>query len=259
MYLHHIDRPETQVSRPPAGLGLDGRSLRPEDLTIGTLTRELNLSNRPPWILRKMMSALEAKRIEKRLGWSRPWNKQGMTIFRSHAVRWREDAALRGRAQAAWAEAAGRVPAPYAAFASGLLEDPGLMAFAFYHNRSGEDGEYEGFTLSLGRRCREDRSKRDRLDFVLEDLRIGGVVDGAADGARIYVNPWEMYRSGEFHVERIAPGSGAGVQSARLYRTGVECYRQWKDEPSRQWEHWSARYIDYFGPRGFIPPGTSFD
>ena len=35
-------------------------------------------------------------------------------------------------------------------------------------------------------------------------------------------------------------------------------YHSWKGEEARQWSHGSARSIDSFGPRSFIPVGRSF-
>lgn len=249
---------DTVVPENQAPLDLDGQSIKPEDLSMGTLTRELNLRRRPAWILRKLMSALESKRIEKRLGWSRPWNKKGMMVFRSHTVRCGKDTEFLGMAAAALSAARGGLPEPYRDFAAELLADPALMAFVFYHNRSDGSEEYEGFTLSLGRRFPEDKTKRDRLDIVLEDRRSGGRVDGTVDRARIFTNPWLRYREGD-HQETDMPLAGGDQDPFQsLYRAGVAGYLAWKDDPERQWEHWSARYIDYFGSRSFIPLGSSF-
>ena len=54
----------------------------------------------------------------------------------------------------------------------------------------------------------------------------------------------------------FTPEERGFVQSS--YRQCVDHYNQWKTEEGRQWSHWSVRYIDYFGPRGFIPQGSSF-
>src|SRR5947207_672097 len=59
-------------------------------------------------------------------------------------------------------------------------------------------------------------------------------IHGVADLVRIFVNPWDQCRE------------------------GVTSYLEWKDHPQRQREHWSVRYIGYFGFRTFIPRGTSF-
>lgn len=249
---------ETLAPEARETLALDAGSLDPGALTLETLVREISLRRRPAWILRMLMSALETGRMERKLGWSRPWNKQGMTIFRSHAVRAASDVALLGHARSVLETVRPGLPETYAAFVRDLLADPGLMAFLFYHNRVAVEGEYEGFTLSFGRRCREDRSKRDRLDFVLEDLRVGGAVDGVPDRFRLYVNPWDRYREGDCHVSDARLEEGGGLLLQGLYREGVACYRDWKDDPRRQWTHWSVRYIDYFGARSFIPRGTSF-
>jgi hypothetical protein len=244
----------------PETLCLDDRSIRPEELSMGTLTRELSLQQKPSWLLRKLMNALEHKRQAKGMGWSRPWNKTGLNVFRTHV----QDAA----ADADYFEPLLPVLRHFVASESGssqafveeLLADPKRMVFTFYHNHDDASGQFEGLTISIGRRCAEDRTKRDRLDIILEDRRVDGRVDGLVDRLRIYVCPWNEYKNGRKHLlVETAELQGEGrALTQELFRTSVKKYHQWKTEESRQWTHWSARYIDYFGSRSFIPTGTSF-
>lgn len=225
-------------------------------LSSGTLIREINLRRRPNAILRMLMSALEAQRMAKKTGWSRPWNKYGLNIFRSHIHSAEQDAALLGSVYDLVAGIAG-LPGPYREFIESLRADPARMAFTFYHNhRLGED-RYEGLTLSLGRKASTDKTKRDRLDLILEDQCIDGKVDGRVDRVSLYLNPWDLYSEGAW-LTRVWTGTEAPEGAQALYAACLAKYRDWKDDPARQWQHWSIRYIEYFGPRTFVPLETSF-
>ena len=34
-----------------------------------------------------------------------------------------------------------------------------------------------------------------------------------------------------------------------LFLEGSRLYSAWRDETDRYWQHWTQRYINYFGPR----------
>jgi hypothetical protein len=223
---------------------------------MGALTRELNLQNRPNWLLRKFMGALESKRMEKKLGWSRPWNKYGLTIFRSHTFDAAKDEKFLTQVERVLVECLPELPPEYSEFISSVFRDPQRMAFTFYHNNRIADREYEGLTLSLGRKVPEDKTKRDRLDVILEDLRVNGSVDGRIDRVRFILNPWNRFQKDEMFLKEWKEAPPEPCQN--LYAEAIRHYHEWKEMPSRQWEHWSIRYIDYFGSRGFIPKGSSF-
>jgi hypothetical protein len=242
-------------------LVLDESSIRPEALSLSALMRELTLQHKPSWLLVKLMNALEKKRQARGLGWSRAWNKYGLTVFRTHVQRLDEDADYFHPLLPVLNHFLADTSTRYRNFVSDLLNDPERMAFTFYHNNSTESGtQYEGLTLSLGRRVAADRTKRDRLDIVIEDKREGGRVDGAVDRLRIYVCPWETYQEGRtFHLaERTGLNPEEFALAQVLYESCIAKYHEWKADESRQWSHWSVRYIDYFGPRSFIPQGSAF-
>lgn len=225
-----------------------------------TLMREIGLHERPNWFLRLLMNALEKKRQAKGMGWSRPWNKTGLNIFRTHTTNLREDADHFAPVSGFVDRFLPAVPDEYATFVQELLADPECMTFVFYHNHDHESGQYEGLTLSFGRRHAEDRTKRDRFDIVLEDRREDGRVDGEVDKFRCYICPWDRFQNGrEFHLLQREHFDTDETDVVRdLYHSAVRHYHQWKGEEDRQWSHWSQQYIDYFGPRDFIPVGTSF-
>jgi hypothetical protein len=151
-------------------------------------------------------------------------------------------------------------PEKYQAFASELLADPSLMLFTFYHNHDSGTAQHEGLTLSFGRKVAADPSKRDRLDLILEDRRVNGRVDGRLDRVRLYICPWSEYQHDKAHFafELSDPAADLMPAAQSLYESCVRHYHNWKGDETRQWSHWSARYIDYFGPRSFIPVGSSF-
>lgn len=242
-------------------LHLDALSLRPEELSMPALVRELNLQKKPARLLVKLMNALEQKRQRKGLGWSRAWNKYGLTVFRTHTQRVNEDEDYFAPVITLLNLFLRNAPPMYREFVADLLCDPARMAFTFYHNHSADDArQYEGVTISIGRRVVGDPTKRDRLDVILEDERVDGAVDGQVDRVRIYVCPWATYGEDRaFHLcDRRSFGPAEDELVQACYRSCVKHYNHWKSDESRQWSHWSVRYIDYFGARDFIPSGSSF-
>lgn len=225
------------------------------------LMRELNLQRKPSWLLIQLMNVLESRRQARGLGWSRPWNKEGMCIFRTHLHHATRDGDYFRPLRSVMDMVASEMPANFRGFASELLGDPQNMAFTFYHNHTtGNGSQFEGLTLSLGRRLAADPRVRDRLDVILEDSRCDGAVDGEVDRMRIYACPWSHYGPDRkfFHLEKSRDPSLKWRTVQRLYASCVEHYHLWKEDESRQWSHWSSRYIHYFGPREFIPRGSSF-
>ena len=242
-----------------SSLPLDELSVDPKQISINTLYREINLQKRPLSVLCKLMSALEAKRMTRKLGWSRPWNKYGLTVFRSHFINQEGDGEYLSYVRSVFRKLLPELPTHYDEFVDSLFEDPKLMGFTFYHNNEFDGQQFEGLTISLGRKVPEDPTKRDRLDLILEDRRVDGVVDGRVDRIRIYVNPWELFQRDEhFLLELMDPGEPEAAIAQEVYDRSIALYREWKDLQARQWQHWSNRYIEYFGARSFIPRGTAF-
>lgn len=241
-------------------LNLDQQSIQPKNLSMQALKRELDLQNKPSWILRKLMNALEAKRMKKKLGWSRPWNKYGVSIFRSHILHIRKDNDYINNALDLALQLIGEVDSHYKTFIESFYQDPKRMAFVFYHNHEDQDGnQYEGLTISIGRKVPDDKTKRDRLDIVLEDLRVDGSVDGQLDRIRVYVNPWQQFQDDKMYVLDIKNPQDEDLRIAQVfYDLSIKNYHNWKEQTERQWEHWSIRYIDYFCGRSFIPQNSSF-
>ena len=243
-----------------ATLSLDSESISPDELSLSALMRELNLQKRPSWILSKLMNALEKKRQARGMGWSRPWNKIGLNVFRTHTQDTNEDADYFSCLKPLINSLLQEAPVAYREFAEELQIDSKLMVFTFYHNHDIDGIQYEGLTLSLGRKVESDPSKRDRLDLILEDRRVDGRVDGLIDRLRLYVCPWSEYQNDKRHfaLDIYCSGEALKQEAQAFYEESVRRYHKWKDDEDRQWSHWSASFIDYFGPRSFIPVGTSF-
>jgi hypothetical protein len=246
-------------SNNPETIDLDEQSLKPDELSMETLKHELGLKKRPNWLLVKMMNALEQKRQKKGFGWSRAWNKYGMNTFRAHICNPAADADYIKPGEDFLRACCKGLEGKYADFIEDLLADPKRMVFTFYHNADYDGDQYEGVTFSFGRKVVDDRTKRDRVDIVLEDRRVDGSVDSKVDRLRVYVCPWATYEAKEFHLHEEAPvGGGENSPTQALYDHLVDYYDQWKTDDERLWSHWSVRYIDYFGGRSFIPKGSSF-
>jgi hypothetical protein len=241
-------------------LKLDDQSLDVSALSMPALTREICLQAKPNWLLRRLMNALESKRQAAGMGWSRSWNKVGLTIFRAHTADLCKDADYFAALHPLVDRLLARLDDEYRAFGQELIADTHTMSFSFYHNAGqepGADTQYEGVTIGFGRRAAGEPSKRDRLDLILEDRREGGGVDGVVDRVRLVVCPWHEYREKRFAMVE-QQGHFASGDVADAYRAAVGAYNEWKGEPRRQFLHWSYQYIDYFGPRQFIPLQSSF-
>ncbi len=251
-------------------LKLDERSLTPEALSVPALMRELSLEERPPQLLRLLVQKLEKLRSAKKQGWSRPWNKTGVTVFRTHScpLDSPEHGLAITHAQTLIEVLAPSLTLQHQTYIDELLADPKLLFFIFYHNRAVPnahgvgDSEYEGLTLSFGRKFPQDKTKRDRIDIILEDKRCSrtGQVDGRVDLCRVMINPFSAYATGTtFSIAVTQEEFMKALPDVQtMYKQHTAIYDKWKTVPERQWDHWSNRYIEYFGRRSFIPQGSSF-
>jgi hypothetical protein len=199
------------------------------------------------------MRAFEAYRAARKMGWSRPWNKYDLINFQSFRLRPREDRGLIDLARRVVLDEFRPLPDEASAYLDDLLPDQELMGFVFCHEYRREGRLWEGATLSLGRKV--EGRYRDRLDIILEsELR-----DGESQGlgrVRIYLDPyqgkpgpprWEMTRE-----DRLGEACHA------LFAELSEISWTWFDDAERRWDHWTSRYIDYFGERQHAPRHSYF-
>ena len=217
----------------------------------------LNKKNRPPAVLRMIMSAFESYRQSRKLGWSRPWNKYGINTFRSYKLDFPRDAGLVAMARNVLEEAAMDMPPDARAFIDDLLGDPSaarsqLMGFIFFNEIEDGDDLYEGVTLSFGRK--NNKRYRDRLDIVLEaPLRHGHAQP--FERVRIYVDPFRGVKPPLWKTEHSSAGL---VAATALFAHLCAIYTSWESVDGRIWDHWTSAYIDYFGPRSRFIENSHF-
>jgi hypothetical protein len=204
----------------------------------------LSQAAQPPAILRLLMRAFEAYRAARKMGWSRPWNKYDLINFQSFRLQPQHDGPLIDLAHRLLRQEAGPLPAEVEGYVADLLADEGLMGFVFCHEYR-EDGRiWEGATLSLGRKVQ--RRYRDRLDIILESE----IRDGKSRGLgrlRVYVDPYTPGRTAP--LWQTQKEQELGELSRALFAELSDASWTWMDQADRIWDHWTSRYIDYFGER----------
>lgn len=205
--------------------------------------KTLNNQDRPPAILRFLMSAFESYRQARKIGWSRPWNKYGINTFLSFKLGFPQDGDLVARARAVLAETCGGMPGAAKKFTDDLLADENLMGFVFLQEFSEDGRRYESATLSFGRRTQ--KRYRDRIDLILE-APIEGAAVGAFSRLRVFVDPYAEQKQ-PIWQKTFDDVSSAGATDLFAHLGALSW--QWAGDKSRLWDHWTSRYIDYFGPR----------
>ena len=204
----------------------------------------LSQAKQPAAILKLMMRGFEAYRAARKMGWSRPWNKYDLVNFQSLKIKPEQDLGLIQSAQQLIKDEFSDVPSEAAAFIHELVSDTNLMGFIFCHEYQQDGHSWEGATLSLGRK--NNRRYRDRFDIILESE----IVDSQSTGLsriRVYVDPYTDKPAPPVWQAETAPQSKAASQ---LFESLSEASWTWSSE-DRVWDHWTSRYIDYFGPRHF--------
>ena len=204
----------------------------------------LSQAKQPAAILKLMMRGFEAYRAARKMGWSRPWNKYDLVNFQSLKIKPEKDLDLIQSAQQLIRDEFTDVPSEAVAFIQELLSDAGLMGFIFCHEYQQNGQRWEGATLSLGRK--NNRRYRDRFDIILESE----IIDGRSSGLsriRVYVDPYTNKPAPPVWQAETIPQSEV---SSRLFNSLSEASWTWSSE-DRIWDHWTSRYIDYFGPRHF--------
>lgn len=225
------------------------RPIEDEDsyrIAVGELTKRA----RPPWVLRVLMNALESYRQARKMGWSRPQNKDGVTTFHAFELDLQGDRALIELAGSVAAERPEALDPEHRRFVAELLTDPTLRGFVFVHDIVDGARRFEGATVSLGRVVKGSPRHRDRVDVIVERE----VVDGAAGPAgrvRVYVDPF-----GGTPV--VLDAVALGLVAEELFAALAAFYDRFRDVPEKAWRHWTQDYIDYFGPRASPVRGTAF-
>ena len=132
------------------------------------------------------------------------------------------------------------------------------MGFVFFHDFCEKEILYEGMTFSLGRIAPGRSRHRDRFDLILESEVKNGCSQGVTR-IRAYVDPFKLpIKKNPARFLSNQPPRTGGVK--KLFLEGTEHYHHWLGDANRVWEHWTQRYINYFGPRtlwvsnSYFPP-----
>jgi hypothetical protein len=127
------------------------------------------------------------------------------------------------------------------------------MGFIFVHEYTENQGldkknDYEGATLSLGRRVKDKGNQRyrDRIDIIVESPVINGISQGL-QRTRIYIDPYckqnkEPLWQGELDSTHKPP-------LTQLFNSLSDTSWSWANDTQHIWDHWTSAYIDYFGNR----------
>ncbi len=214
--------------------------------------RTLSSQDRPPAILRFLMSAFESYRQARKIGWSRPWNKYGINTFLSFKLGFPKDNDLIDRARAVLAAECADMSEEAKIFVDELFADDALMGFIFLQEFTEDGQRFESATLSFGRKTQ--KHYRDRVDLILE-APISGAGVGKFSRLRVFVDPYAGQKE-PIWQETI---DGVSTVAARdLFVEICNLTRQWRDDDARIWDHWTSRYIDYFGPRQWSLDASHF-
>ena len=206
----------------------------------------LSKESQKPGILRLLMRAMEAYRSARKYGWSRPWNKYGVMNFQSLRIWPQSDSVIVDQAQNILNLECTGMPYETQQAVHTLLNDrQHLMGFLFAQETIDEEGDrFEGINISLGRV--NAKRYRDRIDIIIESKIIDNVSSGPSQ-IRVYVDPYDKDRKAPlwtFKSDIIK-----SEETNKLFENLAAVSWEWAQNKSRQWDHWTSNYIDYFGPR----------
>ena len=209
--------------------------------------RQMDQGKKPPFLLRLLMNALESYRQSRKMGWSRPQNKYGLTVFESFRMNPTNDHALIDFAVQTLLKEFPELDEESSRFVRELHQDARLMGFIFVHDSQDQGKKYEGITFSFGRVAAGQTRNRDRVDLIVESE----ISDGASQGltrVRAYIDPFKtpIRKNPAIVLSHESPQT---TDAEELLVKGSEVYSCWLEETDREWQHWTQRYINYFGPR----------
>jgi len=214
--------------------------------------RTLSSQDRPPAILRFLMSAFESYRQARKIGWSRPWNKYGINTFLSFKLGFPKDGDLVDRARAVLTAECADMSEDAKTFVDELFADDALMGFVFLQEFAEDGQRFESITLSFGRKTQ--RRYRDRVDLILEAPVKGSTAEDFSR-LRVYVDP---YAGQKEPLWQALIDDVSGAAASELFAHLCALSTPWGNDPARIWDHWTSRYIDYFGPRQWSLDASHF-
>ncbi len=218
--------------------------------------RALEHQARPPYVLRLLMRGLEGYRSQRKMGWSRPQNKYGVCTYRSYSLDRTDDAELIFAALRCVRTELSGMPSEQSEFVSELMGDPQLMGFVFCQDLVEGEQRYETVTASFGRVSSVSRRFRDRLDVILDS----NVHDGHRVGLarlRVFVDPFQQPIAAHTPWSAVVDGPRA-AGTERLLEQLAAFDRRFEANAEKRWDHWTSRYVEYFGPRQHRVEGSMF-
>jgi len=218
---------------------------------IKALGRQLD----SPRVLRHLMGVVENYRAKRKLGWSRPWNKYGLTTFQAFKLDPSADADLFARAKSLL-DAIDDVPDDAREFVAELIADSDqLMGFVFLSEYEEDGAHYETATLSLGRHSTSSARHRDRFDIVLDAPVVELTVKPVAR-MRLYIDPYTPARKEPLYSATV--GDPLPEQAVALFAMLARLSSEWAEDETKLWDHWTSKYVDYFGERQHEQEGSHF-
>ena len=218
------------------------------------IQQTLSVGKKPFKTLKYLMQSFEEYRQSRKVGWSRPWNKNNVINFQSFKLNDKDNELLDLARQLIDSEF-NNMPDKPRIFIEELLNDEKLpLGFIFTQEFDDNGMLYEGVVLSYGRINTENRKYRDRLDIILESPVIDGVSQGLSR-LRIFVDPYLQKKETLWQSNKESSFSAATQQ---LFEHLSNISWDWAEDKTRLWEHWITKYIDYFGPREWIMKKSYF-
>ena len=213
----------------------------------GDVYRALSEKKKPSSILRYLMNKFESYRQKRKIGWSRPQNKVHVNTFESFYLRPNLDLDLIDAMKKIIEKPVILAGSECQSQFLNIIKDPGLMGFMFIQDYDDGQVQKEIITVSLGRKCKNNRRYRDRVDFLFESKVLNGFAQGLNE-LKIFVDPFDPARldSPLWHGEFQA---ASNPEITVAYEKTLRKYYEIRQENSRRWDHWTQDYIDYFGPR----------
>jgi len=217
----------------------------------------LTFKSFPNTILCKVMNVFEKYRMNHKYGWSRPWNKENLTIFKS--FRWYpfEDEDIYILVVQFLLQNINIFDENSEDFVRDLLNDRKIQAFMFFHDSNSHNSNFEGITISLGRISSRGSRFRDRVDIILEANVCNKISSKKLDKVRIISDPYlgsKKFPNPIFITDKDIKNFQL---LEKLLEISINKFLHWKGS-EREWHHWSQKYIYYFGERKNEPINSLF-
>jgi len=225
------------------------------DSAYTSVIKALGRQLESPTIMRHLMRVAENYRAKRKLGWSRPWNKYGLRTFQSFKLDPTADADLLDRGLSLLG-AIDDVPDEARKFVADLLADSDrLMGFVFLSEYEEDGDHYETATLSLGCKNSSSARHRDRFDIVLDAPVVEKAVKPVSR-VRLFIDPHTPDQMEPIYSAVV--GSPLPEHAVTLFAVLARLSSDWAEDETKVWDHWTSKYVEYFGERQHEQEGSHF-